>query len=99
MLEQISETGGAVASDVAFQSGTTLTLDSGTLIAPAEVVTSRRRESDYLTEFRFIDGFRWSPTRWKPDHLCSVAGRKSGARSAPARTRAAAAGSDDEPFD
>ena len=28
-----------------------------------------RRETNYLIELRFLDGYRWSPEEWRPQHL------------------------------
>ena len=46
------------------------------------VAACSQRETDYLVELRFSDGFRWTPEVWTPQHLYLPEAPKSKAKRA-----------------
>jgi hypothetical protein len=69
LLEDISAEGAGLAVESPYPKGLRLTIGAGEFEARVVVAECQRRETDFRLETRFRDGFRWTPSVWKPDHL------------------------------
>jgi len=68
-LEEISAEGCAASSERDYPPGTLLTFSAGDSPVRAEVVRSEQREDGCLLALQFLDGWRWRPELWRPEHL------------------------------
>lgn len=84
LLEDISAEGAGLAVEAPYPKGLRLTIGAAGFQARAVVADCQRRETDFRLEMLFRDGFRWTPSIWKPDHLFRppvLAGKAKGAAS------------------
>jgi len=69
LLEDISAEGAGLAVESPYPKGLRLTMGTAGFQARIVVIDCQRRETDFRLETLFRDGFRWTPSAWKPDHL------------------------------
>jgi hypothetical protein len=69
LLEDISAEGAGLAVESHYPKGLRLTIGAAGFQARVVVSECQRRETDFRLETRFREGFRWTPSVWKPDHL------------------------------
>ena len=86
LLEEISANGMRIAVEDPCSPGQYLRIQAEGFDERAEAIACCRRETDYLVELRFVDGFRWSPSSWQPQHLYRPGTRKAKARGASPNT-------------
>jgi hypothetical protein len=82
VLEEIREDAMRVAVENRFAQGQSLDVQADGFERNALVAACSQRETDYLVELRFTDGFRWTPEVWTPEHLYLPEARKSKAKRA-----------------
>ena len=87
LIEEISENGVRLSSDIRYELAEKLTLDAGEDVFPVEVIRSVERDGEYVTEARFRGGYVWSVARWKPNHLYSIPAASSEERPPAAASR------------
>ena len=85
LLEEIFPEGAALAAENSYSEGAVVRIETEGFKASAAVEDCTLREDDYRVEVRFLEGLRWSPERWRPDHLYRPPAR--------AKTRKASGGS------
>ncbi len=86
VLEEIGAGGMRIAVEDPCPPGRHLRIKAEGFDERAEVIACCRRETDYLLELRFEDGFRWSPSSWQPQHLYRPGTRRARARGASPNT-------------
>jgi hypothetical protein len=69
LLEDLSREGAGVASETPLAPGTEVELATPGLRGRARVCYCIRREDDYRLGLEFLNGLRWEPDQWQPDHL------------------------------
>ncbi len=69
VLEDLSPEGAAVAVEEPLEAGTTVELSAGHFQAKAQVRYCDARETDYRLGLEFVEGSRWQPSEWEPEHL------------------------------
>src|SRR5688572_9813094 len=69
LLEDLSREGAGIALETPLPVGAEVKLLAGDLRARAQVRYSLARENDFRIGVEFLDGVRWRPDQWQPDHL------------------------------
>jgi hypothetical protein len=69
LLEDLSREGAGLALEAPLVPGTEVELVSSGLRGRGRVCYCIRREDDYRLGLEFLNGLRWQPDQWQPDHL------------------------------
>ncbi len=69
LLEDLSREGAGIALETPLPVGAEVELLAGDLRARAQVRQCLARETDFRIGVEFLNGFRWQPDQWQPDHL------------------------------
>jgi hypothetical protein len=69
LLEDLSREGAGVALETPLPVGAEVELLAGDLRARAQVRYCLARDIDFRVGVEFLDGVRWQPDQWQPDHL------------------------------
>lgn len=69
LLEEIFPEGATLAAEEFYPAGAAVRIEAEDFKASAAVENCTLREDGYRVEVRFLEGVRWSPERWRPDHL------------------------------
>jgi len=72
VLEQIDEETAIFGSETDYPVEIGIVIDAEGLAAPARVVVTRERETDFEIIAQFTQGYRWNKQAWTPDHLLEV---------------------------
>lgn len=69
VLEDLSREGAGIAVETPVTPGAELELITPGLRTRAQVRYCLPRETDYRVGVEFLNGVRWQPSLWQPDHL------------------------------
>ena len=69
LLEDLSREGAGIALETPLSVDTEVGLLAGGLKTRAQVRYCLARETDFRVGVEFLDGVRWQPGQWQPDHL------------------------------
>ncbi len=76
VLEQIDEQTAVIGSETDYPVEVPIVIEAQNLAAPAQVVVTRERETDFEIIAQFSQGYRWTREAWTPNHLLEVTPRR-----------------------
>ena len=69
VLEEIATEGAVLAVETPYPIGLGVALATEGFEVRATIAECQARETDFYIHVRFVDGYRWSPSDWEPDHF------------------------------
>lgn len=82
VLEEIDAFGATLAVERDYSPGIILRIQADGFDAPAVVTRLRPRNGESELVVEFLQGFRWNPVQWRPNHLTAVSGHHAKTKAA-----------------